>query len=185
MDYMPGQYSVSKIDTPASGHVLAFSESGSFLALAIELTLNDVISVLLDLDGNLAQQIADSGLDSEVMATSDSKVIASLYRLFSIMEEPVPLTFMGTHMKREILFFILCGSCGRQFLQSVIHVRQAGEIYEINSWIKEIFRHSFTVEELAEQLAAYTRSGSTAKFPRKYSVSSIDCLAEFSCQSVS
>lgn len=48
MDYMPGQFSVSKIDTPTSGHVLTFSEKGYFLALVIELTLNDVISVLLD-----------------------------------------------------------------------------------------------------------------------------------------
>ena len=58
MDYMPGQYSVSKIDTPISGYVLTLSESCDFLALAIEFTLNDVISVLLDLDGNLAEQIA-------------------------------------------------------------------------------------------------------------------------------
>ena len=34
---------------------------------------------------------------------------------------------------------ILCGSCGRQFLQSVINIQQAGEIYEVNSWIKENF----------------------------------------------
>ena len=42
-------------------------------------------------------------------------------------------------------------SIGSQFLQSVINIQQAGEIYEINSWIKENFRDSFTVEELAEK----------------------------------
>lgn len=100
MDYMPGQFSVSKIDTPASGHVLTFSENGYFLALVIELTLNDVISVRLDLDGNLAEQIANSELDSTVMSTSDNNVIASICRLFSIMDEPVQLAFMGKHLKR-------------------------------------------------------------------------------------
>ena len=30
MDYLPGQYSVSRIDTPVSGHVLTFSEKGDF-----------------------------------------------------------------------------------------------------------------------------------------------------------
>lgn len=112
MDYIPGQFSVSKIDTPMSGHVLIFSENGYFLALVIALTLNDVISVLLDLDGDLAEQIADSKLDSTVMSASDENVIASICRLFSIMEEPVQLAFMGKHIKREIAFFILCGSCG-------------------------------------------------------------------------
>lgn len=130
LDYLPGQYSVSKIDTSASGHVLTFSEQGDFLALAIELTLNDVISVLLDLDGDLAERIADGGLDSRVTASADAHVTASI---------------------------------GSQFLQSVINIQQAGEIYEINSWIKENFRDSFTVEELAEK-----RNMSVSQFTRDY-----------------
>lgn len=175
MDYMPGQFSVSKIDTPASGHVLTFSENGYFLALVIELTLNDVISVRLDLDGNLAEQIANSELDSTVMSTSDNNVIASICRLFSIMDEPVQLAFMGKHLKREIVFFILCGSCGSQFLQSIINIQQAGEIYEINSWIKENFRNSFTVEELAEK-----RNMSVSLFHQKFK--SAVGMAPLQCQ---
>ena len=46
---------------------------------------------------------------------------------------------------------MLCGSCGKQFLQSMIQISQADEIYAANSWIKENFRHPFTVSELAEQ----------------------------------
>lgn len=175
MDYMPGQFSVSKIDTPASGHVLTFSESGYFLALVIELTLSDVVSVLLDLNGDLAEQIANSELDSAVMAASDHKVTASICRLFSIMEEPFQLAFMGKHLKREIAFFILCGSCGSQFLQSVINIQQAGEIYEINSWIKENFRNSFTVEELAEK-----RNMSVSLFHQKFK--SAVGMAPLQCQ---
>lgn len=106
MDYMPGQFSVSKIDTPASGHVLTFSEKGNFLALVIELTLNDVISVLLDMDGSLAEQIANSELDSAQMAKADKNVINAVCRLFLIMDEPVQLAFMGKHIKREIAFFM-------------------------------------------------------------------------------
>lgn len=117
----------------------------------MELTLNDVISVLLDLDGNLAEQIANSKLHSKEMAASDKNVLAAIARLFTIMNESVQLAFMGKHIKREIIFYILCGSCGSQFLQSIINFQQAGEIYEINSWIKENFRNSFTVEELAEK----------------------------------
>lgn len=175
MDYMPGQFSVSKIDTPASGHVLTFSQKGCFLALVIELTLNDVVSVLLDLDGNLAEQIADSKLDSKTISASDENVIASIDRLFSIMDEPVWLAFMGKHIKREIIFYILCGSCGSQFLQSMINIQQSGEIYEINSWIKEKFRNSFTVEELAEK-----RNMSVSLFHQKFK--SAVGMAPLQCQ---
>ena len=163
MDYLPGQYSVSRIDTPVSGHVLTFSEKGDFLALMIELTLNDVISVLLDLDGDLPERIADTGLDSQTAAAADIQVITSVRRLFSAMEEPLPLSFQGKHIRREIIFFILCGSCGSQFLQSVINIQQAGEIYEVNSWIKDNFRDSFTVEELAEK-----QNMSVSQFHQKF-----------------
>lgn len=175
MDYMPGQFSVSKIDTPAFGHVLTFSENGGFLALVMELTLHDVISVLLDLDGNLAEQIANSKLDSRIMSASDANVITSICRLFSIMEEPVQLAFLGKHIKREITFYILCSSCGSQFLQSIINIQQAGEIYEINSWIKENFRNSFTVEELAEK-----RNMSVSLFHQKFK--SAVGMAPLQCQ---
>nr|WP_325184504.1 AraC family transcriptional regulator N-terminal domain-containing protein [uncultured Oscillibacter sp.] len=118
MDYVPGQFSVSKIDTPASGRVLTFSENGCFLALVMELTLNDVISVLLDLDGNLAEQIANSELDSTVMSTSDDNVIASICRLFSIMDEPAQLAFMGNHIKREIVFSFCAAPAEASFCEA-------------------------------------------------------------------
>lgn len=50
MDYMAGQYSVSKIDTPLMGTVLNFSVEKDFLALSVEFTLNDVITTVLSLD---------------------------------------------------------------------------------------------------------------------------------------
>lgn len=67
MDYMAGQYSVSKIDTPLSGTVLTFSEQQDFLALAVEFTPGDVISEVLDLDNGLTERImgeklADKGI---------------------------------------------------------------------------------------------------------------------------
>lgn len=163
MDYLAGQYSISKIDTSNSGYVLTFSDKGDFLALAIELTLNDVISVLLDIDGDFAEKIAAAKLDSGTMTSSDTLVVSSIARLFPIMKEPAHRAFMEKHIKKEIIFYILCGSCGSQFLQSIINIQQAGEIYEINSWIKENFRHSFTVEELAEK-----RNMSVSLFHQKF-----------------
>lgn len=71
---MPGQYSISQIDTPSSSHVQAFSEQGDFLALSIEFTLNEVISVVLDLEGSLAEQIADGKMEDSVMLLADERV---------------------------------------------------------------------------------------------------------------
>ena len=152
MDYMQGQYSVSAIDTPQSAQVLTFSEENNFLALSVEFTLDDVISIALDLEGDFAERIINSRLQTQTMISSDNAVIQSIEKLLSLITEPERLPFMSEHIKREILFHVLCGSYGKQFLQSIINIQQAGEIYEVNSWIKQNYKIPFTVEELASKL---------------------------------
>lgn len=151
MDYLPGQYSVSAIDTPISGQALTYGDEKDFLALSIEFTLDDVISVILDIDGNLVERIMNFQLDTDTMDEFDKKVGDAAFRLVKILNKPEELAFMGKYLRKEIIFDVLCGTCGRQFMQSVTGIQQAGEIYEINSWIKENYRGSFTVEELAER----------------------------------
>ena len=151
MDYLPGQYSVSAIDTPISGQVLTYGDEKDFLALSIEFTLNDVITVILDIDGNLVERIMNFELDTDTMDEFDKKVGDAAFRLVKILNKPEQLAFIGKYLRKEIIFDVLCGTCGRQFMQSVTGIQQAGEIYEINSWIKENYRGSFTVEELAER----------------------------------
>ena len=163
MDYLPGQYSLSAIDTPMSGQVLTFSAAGDFLALAIELTLDDVISVILAMEDDLAERIANDQIASQTMEIADNNVISAIAKLCSLLDTPDQLAFMGQHMKREIIFEVLCGSCGKQFLQSIINIQQAGEIYTANSWIKQNFKKPFTVEELAEQ-----RNMSVSSFHQKF-----------------
>lgn len=151
MDYISGQYSISEIDTPLCGHVLTFSSEKDFLAMSVEFAVNDVVSVVLQLNDALTESILKDAINNEEKSRSDERVTASAQRLLSVFEEPDQAEFMADHIRREIIFHVLCGSCGRQFLTSVINISRAGDIYEINSWIKKNFRNSFTVEELAER----------------------------------
>lgn len=135
---------------PVSGQLLTCGEEKDFLALSIEFTLDDVISVILDIDGNLAGRIMNSELDAETMEDFDKKVEDAVSGLVKMLNKPEQLAFMGKHLRKEIIFDMLCGTCGKQFMQSVTRIQQAGEIYEINSWIKENYRGTFTVEKLDE-----------------------------------
>lgn len=65
MDYMAGQYSVSKIDTPLNGTVLKFSERQDFLALSVEFTINDVITTVLDLDNDLIENVMNEKMKAK------------------------------------------------------------------------------------------------------------------------
>ncbi len=85
------------------------------------------------------------------MSLADHAVIESVYRLFITMRKPLASDYIRRNIMREVIYYILCGSCGKQFLQVLINIPKIDEIYEANRWIKENFRSSFTVESLAQQ----------------------------------
>lgn len=115
------------------------------------------------MDDGLTQRIMEEKLTEEEMSDSDREVLRSIYRLFSIMNQSLPSEFLRKNAMREVIYYTLRGTCGRQFLQSIVNIGKAGEIYETNSWIKENFRNSFTVENLAEE-----RNMSVSLFHQKF-----------------
>lgn len=151
LDYVAGQYSISAIDTPTSGDVLSLSDSGEFLAVAVSFSVNDVLSVVIDLDGRLVDDILESRLPADVMSGTDTHVTQCVARLVETLAEPYGMNFIGNSIRREMIFYALQGAVGKEFLQSTIRIQQAGDIYDLNSWIKENYKESFTVEELAKR----------------------------------
>lgn len=150
MDYMAGQYSISAIDTPFYGEVLCFSEIGDFTSLAVEISVSEIISVMLEIDGDLTDKILGSKLSERMLSRSDEKVIHSVIRLLELSAEPEFFGFMANQIRREIIFYALCGSCGNRLIQSVINIAGASDIYKINNWIKKNYKTAFSVEELAQ-----------------------------------
>ena len=149
---MAGQYSVSKIDTPLSGTVLAFSEQQDFLAISIEFFPSDIIHTILQLENELTERIMSEQLSEQEMTLSDSEVLQSVSRLFSVMNhQTFPSEFIRKNIMQEITYYVLCGSCGKQFIQSIAGIGQAEKIYQANSWIKKNFHNSFAVEDLAKR----------------------------------
>lgn len=163
MDYAAGQYSVSAIDTPFSGEVLAFSDHDDFVSLSIEITPDEVISVTLETDGDLIEKILRYELPDDLLSQADKQVVDSAIRLLGLSGKKEFLAFIGNQLKREIIFYALCGSCGKQFIQSIINISGADDIYEINRWIKENYKTAFTVDELARN-----SNMSTSHFHQKF-----------------
>lgn len=151
LDYVAGQYSVSAIDTPEQGYVLAFSEQNDFLAVSVDFTANDVLSVVITLDDNLLGQILDEKLDDTFKMNQDQCVLSCLERMLDAIGEPVSMNFLCSQIRTEMIFHILCGSCGKAFIQSITNMKSVNEIYEANSWIKRNFRQNFKIEDIAEQ----------------------------------
>lgn len=97
------------------------------------------------------ERIMSGQLGEQETAASDSAVLQAVGRLFFAAEHTVPSAFLHKNIMQEIAYHVLCGSCGKQLIQSIANIRQADGIYQANSWIKKNFREPFAVEELAEQ----------------------------------
>lgn len=151
MDYVAGQYSVSAIDTPKQGYVLAFSQQQDFLSASVEFTANDVMSVIISLNDELTKQILNDTLDEDFKIKQDKAVFSCLERILDTLDEPLSMGFLCEQIRTEMIFHILCGSCGKAFIQSISNIKSVSEIYEANSWIKQNYRQPFKIEELAEQ----------------------------------
>lgn len=151
LDYVNGQYLVSAIDTPEKGYVLVFSSQKDFLAASVDFLANDVLSVIIELDDSLCNQIFDDKLSEEFKSGQDKCVISCLERMVNALDEPLSMSFLCEQIRKEMIFHILCGSCGKAFIQSITNMRSISEIYVANSWIKQNYRKNFKIDELAEQ----------------------------------
>lgn len=93
---------------------------------------------------------------------------------FSEHQDFLSANFICRQIRTEMLFHVLCGSCGKAFIQSITSLKSAGEIYEANSWIKENYRQNFKVEDLAEQWNMSV-SGFHKKFKNAVGMGPLQC----------
>lgn len=151
MDYEKGQYSVSAIDTPDVGYVLVPNAEEPFIAISLEFNPSDVIEIILMLDDKLIEQISNGLLKEEDMDSADKEVSVGIFRLLEVSHDSVKRQYLGNSIRKEILFNVLCGSNGANFLKSIIAIQNSSEIYSANEWIKNNYKQDFTVEKLAKK----------------------------------
>ncbi len=103
MDYLAGQYSISKIDTPLSGTVLMPSQQQDFLALSVAFTSHDVITAVLNFDNDLLEKIMDETMQEQEMSAADGAVLQSVPRLFEAMNRTKNATEAAAEVGYESL----------------------------------------------------------------------------------
>jgi len=174
LDYAERQYSVSAIDTPTSGNVLYLGADGLFRAVSVPFTLDEVLGVMLEMEDNSAERIASGGIAQEAMDSADANVLQATERLITLQADALQRTFLVRNTKRELLFHVLCGSMGRQFLQAVSGIRESADIYKLNSWIKSNYRQTLSVTELADR-ANMSVSSLHQKFKKSVGMGLLQC----------
>lgn len=87
-------------------------------------------------------------------------------------------SFLSAHFKKELIFYLLMGKYGNIFIQNTFCLKDAGNIYNINSWIKENYKTPFSVEDLAQR-ANMSVSGFHQKFKNAVGMGPIQCQKNY------
>lgn len=154
--YKQGEYFISEIITPNSAKIT----QKPFCALSLKFTNDEIISVMLDIDGDFQAK------------NNDEKILNCIIKLLNLDENEN--NFLQKHIKREIIFNLITGKNGKEFIEKVVKFQNTDEIYKINSWIKENFKSDFSVETLAHQ-ANMSTSGFHQKFKNAVGMGPIQC----------
>ncbi|MFG3151442.1 helix-turn-helix domain-containing protein [Streptomyces sp. NPDC048219] len=150
VEVLPGRFVIGEMDTPLAGWCPSATLTVPTLALAIEFSLDEVMSVLLDIDSDLPKSVFHSA-DGEPSGQDDARLLDGITRLLRADEAEHSLPFMVKHLKREIIFYVITGPRGKRFVTTIASIQRAADIYYVNSWIKQHYKESFTVQDLAQQ----------------------------------
>ncbi|MCF8610486.1 AraC family transcriptional regulator [Gordonia sp. HY285] len=134
-----GNYVVSEVQTPTMADA-----TDSWLALIVDFSIDEIGSVLLELD----EGPTGGGPSGDASPDGDAQLLDALARLVKVSTQ-TDSTFMSKHLRREIVYRLLIGRHGHAVAGTVVNLHGASDIYHVNSWIKQNYRQSFTVDELA------------------------------------
>lgn len=157
VEYRPGDIVVSAIVTPETG--LTVCNGGlPFVAVRIDISSKDVVSIMIDLDDDTVSRVSAG----EPADSSTEMFLDAVHRLLEAVRTDRD-GFLLNHIRREIVYTVITGPMGREFVSTVLDLGEAGEMYAVNSWIKRNFREDFTVQELADRLCM-----SSSTFHRRF-----------------
>lgn len=144
-----GDFAASIIDMPVSVQVIGASKELPCISLRIDFTTSEIASVMLDaqIEFNIKNKNLYLGA---FVGTSDEELLDLFIRLLKLINKSKDTYFLSQLIKREMIYHLLSGEYGYLFFQQVLAEQQADGIGKAIEWIKENYKRSFTVEELAK-----------------------------------
>ncbi|OPJ59830.1 AraC family transcriptional regulator [Clostridium chromiireducens] len=144
-----GDFAASIIDMPVSVQVIGASRELPCISLRIDFTTSEIASVMLDaqIEFNIKNKNLYLGA---FVGKSDEELLDLFIRLLKLINKSKDTYFLSQLIKREMIYHLLSGEYGYLFLQQVLAEQQADGIGKAIEWIKENYKRSFTVEELAK-----------------------------------
>lgn len=141
---------IAGIDAPCTSNIIEASPSNPSMAMSIGLDMN--------LIGQLSMTLPmPATTDAESFAALmvqpiDAEILDAFLRLDSILERPEEVAVLGPMIIKEIHFRLLLGPNGGYLRSLYSYGSQKCHVALAVSWLRNHFKQTFRVEELAERV---------------------------------
>ncbi|MEW2514800.1 AraC family transcriptional regulator [Streptomyces sp. NPDC046870] len=147
-EYGPGQYLVSSVDLPVTGHVIDTGQPT--LGFGMTLDPADIAQLLLDADPRDLPAPALSASVGIAVSQAPSELLDAIVRLLRLLDRPADRKILAPLVKREILWHLLRGEQGPAIRQLGLADSGLAHISRAVRQIREHYAESFRVEDLAQ-----------------------------------
>lgn len=146
---------LTSLELPIVSQVLGASVDAPYLALFLTLDMQIVRDVL-----NMQEiRIAAPGSPKRGMAVGEASVelIATCSRMIDLLDAPDDVSFVGTLLRREIVYRLLQGTLGERLRSIATLGNQSSRTAKAVGWLRENFEKPLDVDRLAA-IAGMSRS---------------------------
>ncbi|MDB6060292.1 MAG: AraC family transcriptional regulator [Verrucomicrobiaceae bacterium] len=150
IQYGAGDYSLATIDMPTSGQIVGASKSAPYLGVRIDLDPKEIAAVVIDAKINIYEN--KKPVAGAFVRTSDPELRDVILKLLKTLDKPHEAAFLGSALKREIIYRLLTGEDGHLFYQNILFEHQNIGIGKAIHWIKENFKRPIKIELLAKSV---------------------------------
>ncbi|WP_031030425.1 AraC family transcriptional regulator [Streptomyces sp. NRRL WC-3725] len=146
-EYRPGQYLVTSVDLPVTGHVI---DTGlPTLGFGMTLYPADIAQLLLEADPRDLPAPALTAPVGIAVSQAPSEMLDAIVRLLRLLDRPADRKVLVPLVKREILWYLLRGEQGPAIRQLGLADSGLTHINRAVKHIREHYAESFRVEDLA------------------------------------
>lgn len=148
--YAENQSIVAGVDMPISSYVMRATPEKPFLFLYLYLNPQFLSSLALDIKQHFPKH---SGIKTSIsIIDTNSDILEMFLRLLELLEKPDQIELRAPMMLRELHYLLLISPHGNILRHLNMPGTQNHQIVKAINWIRENYRNSMRIEELARQV---------------------------------
>jgi AraC-like DNA-binding protein len=150
--YGPGQFVITSLELPVTGHIVRASAEEPFLAFVLKLRPEMIAALLLETAPPAALRPAGVEASPAGIAVSDASrpLLDSVCRLLALLDAPSDAAALASGVEREILWRLITGPQGATVRQIGLADSRLALLGRAIRWIRSHYDQTLRVEELAE-----------------------------------